>query len=311
MLSRLLAGTALVACAAFNVSAQRTSVPAWCAKLPRPEYARLERIKVPSKWFEVYRVEPGVYAIYEPHQWEEIISWLIVGSKQALLFDTGMGMQDIHAVATSLTTLPIGVLNSHTHNDHVGDNWRFATILGIDDPFTRRNQSGYSHADVAHEVAADSFCGVAATGAKIDTATYHVRPFHITKFVHDGSEIDLGDRTLEVIRVAGHAPDAVALLDRRNALLFTGDTFYEGPIYVFGSGADPAAFAHSAARLAALAPGLRKVLPSHNVPVSDPKLLVKLHQAADAVARGSVKGTRDGKLVTYDFGRFSLVLPAK
>jgi len=101
------------------------------------------------------------------------------------------------------------------------------------------------------------------------------------------------------------------LLDRRNGLLFTGDTFYEGPIYVFGSGADPAAFTRSAARLAALAPGLRKVLPSHNVPVSDPKLLVELHQAADAVARGSVKGTRDGKLVTYDFGRFSLVLPAK
>jgi glyoxylase-like metal-dependent hydrolase (beta-lactamase superfamily II) len=31
------------------------------------------------------------------------------------------------------------VLNSHTHNDHVGDNWRFAAVWGMDTGFTRRN----------------------------------------------------------------------------------------------------------------------------------------------------------------------------
>src|SRR5206468_576100 len=135
--------------------------------------------------------------------------------------------------------------------------------------------------DVAGEVAAASLCG-APIGA-IDTAAYRIRPFHITKLVHDGSLITLGDRTLEVLRVRGHAPDAVALLDRAHGLLFTGDTFYEGPIYVFGKGADAALFTRSAARLAALAPALRKVLGSHNVPVSDPQLLVKLREATEAV----------------------------
>jgi glyoxylase-like metal-dependent hydrolase (beta-lactamase superfamily II) len=288
-------------------AATKTSrAPAWCARLPRPEYASLERVPVASGWFEVYRVDPGVYAIYEPHQWQEVISWLVVGSRQALLFDTGMGMHDIRAVATSLTGLPIEVVNSHTHHDHVGDNWRFANVLGVNDPFTRRNEAGYPHAAVANEVSAESLCG--AEPASIDTATYSVRPFHITTFVHDGSRIDLGDRALEVLRIPGHAPDAIALLDRAHGLLFSGDTFYEGPIYVFGKGADPAAFTRSTARLAALVPELRKVLASHNVPVSEPGLLVKLHDAAQAVARKSVTGTRDGKLVTYAFGRFSLVL---
>ncbi|MEP6494279.1 MAG: MBL fold metallo-hydrolase [bacterium] len=290
-------------------AARTTRVPAWCAKLPRPEYAHLERVQVPSNWFEVYRVDPGVYAIYEPHQWQEVISWLIVGSRHALLFDTGMGLEDIRAVATSLTNLPIEVLNSHTHHDHVGDNWRFANVLGVDDPFTRHNEAGYSHADVAGEVKAESLCG--AVAAKIDTATYRVRPFHVTTFVHDGSRIELGDRMLEVLRVPGHAPDAIALLERAHGLLFTGDTFYEGPIYLFGKGADPAAFARSTAKLAALAPELRKVLASHNVPVSDPDMLVKLRAAAEAVSLGSVSGARDGNLVTYAFGRFSLVLPPK
>jgi len=289
-------------------AAQASSVPAWCAKLPRPEYAQLERVPVASTWFEVYRVDSGVYAIYEPHQWQEVISLLIVGSKQALLFDTGMGLEDIHAVAASLTKLPIEVLNSHTHHDHVGDDWRFSKILGVDDLFTRRNEGGYPHAEVAGEVKAESFCG--GVPANIDTATYHVRPFHIGTVVRDGSRIELGGRTLEALRVPGHAPDALALLDRAHGLLFTGDTFYEGPIYVFGKGADPAAFARSTARLAALVPGLKKVLASHNVPVSDPALLLKLRDAANAVQRRSVTGTRDGNLVTYAFGRFSLVLPS-
>jgi glyoxylase-like metal-dependent hydrolase (beta-lactamase superfamily II) len=262
-----------------------------------------------SRRGEVYRVDPGVYAIYEPHQWQEVISWLIVGSRQALPVDTGMGIQDIRAVATSLTKLPIEVLNSHTHHDHVGDNREFANVLGIDDPFTRHNQAGYSHTDVAGEVAADSFCGARATA--IDTATYRVRPFHITTFLHDGSRIELGDRTLEVLRIPGHAPDAIALLERARGLLFTGDTFYEGPIYVFGKGADPAAFTRSTAQLAALVPGLRKVLASHNVPVSKPEMLVKLRDAAAAVSRGTVTGTRDGNLATYAFGRFSLVFPIR
>lgn len=284
-----------------------SSVPAWCARLPRPEYRHLERVAVASSWFEVYRVDPGVYAIYEPHQWQEVISWLVVGTRQALLFDTGMGMQNIQAVATSLTSLPIEVLNSHTHHDHVGDDWRFAQVLGVDDPFTRHNEAGSPHAAVASEVAPSAFCG-GIHG--VDTAAYRVRPFHITSIVHEGSTIALGGRTLEVLRIPGHAPDAIALLDRANGLLFTGDAFYEGPIYVYGRGADPAAFTRSTERLAALAPSLRKVLASHNVAVSDPEMLVRLRDAAQAVAHGAAKGQREGGLITYPFGRFSLVLPA-
>jgi glyoxylase-like metal-dependent hydrolase (beta-lactamase superfamily II) len=285
------------------------SVPEWCSRLPRPEYAHLERVATPSAWFEVYRVDPGVYAIYEPHQWQEVISWLIVGTRQALLFDTGMGLENIQQVATSITKLPIEVLNSHTHHDHVGDNWRFKNVLGIDDPFTAHNAAGTAHAAIADEVAPNSLCGAASK--RVDTAAYRVRPFRINTVVHDGSRIELGGRALEVVQIPGHAPDAIALLDRANGLIFTGDTFYEGPIYVFGKGSDPAAFTRSTERLAGLEPGIRKVLASHNVPVSDPSMLVKLRDAANAVAKSTATGKRDGNLVTYTFDRFSLVLPGK
>lgn len=85
-------------------------------------------MQISDPWFEVYKVAPVTFAIYEPHQSEETISYLILGREKALLFDTGMGISDIRKVVEELTKLPVIVLNSHTHNDHVGGNWQFDTI---------------------------------------------------------------------------------------------------------------------------------------------------------------------------------------
>ena len=283
-----------------------TQKPKWCLAQPRPQYASLERVAVRSTWFQVYRVDPGVYAIYEPHQWEEVISYLIVGTHRALLFDTGMGMDNIRAVVDQLTQLPVDVLNSHTHPDHIGDNWRFDRVLALNDPYTRANAGGYSHADVAHEVGPEQFCAPPPAG--FDTASYHIRPFHITETVADGSIITLGGRQLEVLHIPGHAPDALALFDAGHQELFTGDTFYEGPIYVLSRGADLAAFTRSAERLATFTPRLRKLFTAHNIAVSDPALLLRLRDAVDAVASGHAQGTVDGEITTYEFGAFSLMV---
>ncbi len=83
----------------------QAAIPEWCRALPRPEYKTLERVAVSDPWFEIYKPASGVFAIYEPHQAEEVISYLIVGEKRALLFDTRMGMSDIK-VTTELTKLP-------------------------------------------------------------------------------------------------------------------------------------------------------------------------------------------------------------
>src|SRR5579862_8585061 len=91
--------------------------PEWCKQLPRPAYSKLERVQVKDPWFEVYRIRPGVIAIYEPHQSEEVICYLILGTKRAVLFDTGMGISNIRAVVESLTTLPVTVVNSHTRSE--------------------------------------------------------------------------------------------------------------------------------------------------------------------------------------------------
>ena len=275
--------------------------PHWCRELPRPEYKQLKRVSVLDPWFEVYEIRPGVFAIYEPHQSEEIISYLILGTKRAVLFDTGMGISNIRKLVEGLTRLPVSVLNSHTHNDHVGDNWRFDDIYGMDTEFTRTSAKG-STADAQAEIAPGEICG--KLPAEFDPKSYATRPFHISNWLHDGDKLNLGDRTLQIIATPGHTPDSIALYDAKHGLLFTGDTFYPGPIFLYRPETDLDAYVTSVKKLAAL-PRVQLLLPAHNVPVADPSYLPKVLTAMEKVRSGKVQGQlKDGKHV-YSFDGFS------
>jgi glyoxylase-like metal-dependent hydrolase (beta-lactamase superfamily II) len=292
----------LAICLTIPVFAQQ---PEWCKGLPRPGYSKLERVPTADNWFEVYKIRPGVFAIYEPHQLEEVISYLILGADRALLFDTGMGISNIQAVVAGLTKFPVSVLNSHTHNDHVGDNWRFTDIYGMDTEFTRNNARG-SKEDAQAELAPDEICGSLPAG--FDAKAYATKPFHISHWLHDGDQIDLGGRALKVIGTPGHTPDSIALLDEKNGLLFTGDTFYAGPIYLYRPETDLDAYLASVQKLATLAPHIQLLLPAHNVPVANPSMLPRVVSAMQQVRRGEVKPVaKDGKH-EYVFEGFSFLM---
>jgi len=286
-----------------------TYSPDWCKALPRPEYKTLERVLTDEPWFEVYKVAPGVFAIYEPHQSEEVISYLIVGHKQALLFDTGMGIANIRNVTSRLTSRPVVVLNSHTHDDHVGDNWRFPWVFGMNTAFTRTNAKG-SREDAQAEITPDQVCG--EWPKTFNAKTYATKPWRISLFVRDGFKINLGGRTLEIIATPGHTPDAISLIDRENGLLFTGDTYYPAPIWLFRPETDLDAYVASVKHLAALTPQVKLVLGAHNVPVADPSVLPKLVTAIESVRAGKVSATpEEGGKALYKVDDISFLLRAQ
>jgi glyoxylase-like metal-dependent hydrolase (beta-lactamase superfamily II) len=281
-------------------AAQTKEVPEWCRALPRPEYKALARVLPDEAWFEVYKVSPGVFAIYEPRQAEEVISYLIVGHKQAVLFDTGMGIGDIHRIVSRLTSRPVVVLNSHTHDDHVGGNWQFAFVYGMDTDFTRTNAKG-SRADAQAEITPDQLCEDLPKG--FNPKTYATKPWKISHFIHDGFRINLGGRTVEVISTPGHTPDAISLIDRENGLLFTGDTYYPAPIWLFRPETNFDEYAASVKRLAELVPQVKLVLGAHNIPMANPDVLPRLVAAFQSVREGKVPAQKneDGKtLYTID-----------
>jgi glyoxylase-like metal-dependent hydrolase (beta-lactamase superfamily II) len=292
----------------FFVTPIHAQTPDWCKKLPRAEYKTLERVKVSDAWFEVYKMAPGVFAIYEPHQSEETISYLILGEKRALLFDTGMGISSLRKVTEELTKLPVAVLNSHTHDDHVGGNWQFDFVYGMDTDFTRANAKG-SRADAQAEIAPGEICG--PLPKSFNAAAYATKPWKISEFLHDGAKIDLGGRTLEIIATPGHTPDAISLLDRANRLLFTGDTYYPAAIWLYRPETDLGAYRNSIRRLAALAPQIDFVLGAHNIPAASPNVLPRLVTAFDAVKSGKIPATPDspGKVI-YTVGDISFLMRA-
>lgn len=307
-LVKVLASLLVICSLPLLLLAQTNNIPEWCRALPRPEYKMLERVLEGDPWFEVYKAAPGVFAIYEPHQAEEVISYLIVGHKQAVLFDTGLGISDIRKVTTRLTTRPVVVLNSHTHDDHVGGNWQFTFVYGMDTDFTRGSAKGSSE-DAQAEVAPDQLCGDLPKG--FNPKTYATKPWNISHFIHDGFKINLGGRTLEIISTPGHTPDAISLLDRENGLLFTGDTYYPAPIWLFRPETDLNAYVASVKRLAALAPEVKLVLGAHNIPVAQPSVLPALVDAIQAVrsGQGEIRAEGQGKAM-HTFGGFSFLLSA-
>jgi glyoxylase-like metal-dependent hydrolase (beta-lactamase superfamily II) len=279
----------------------------WWHQLPRAAWAEYRQIEHGQGWFEVYEIRPGVLAIYEPGQFEEVISYLILGSERALLLDTGLGIGDIAALVAELTDKEVAVINSHTHYDHVGGNHSFDTIYGTNLDYTRANARGRIHSEVAEFVGPGWIWKETPSG--FSAGAYVSRPFAVSHTVEDGQVISLGDRTLEVLLTPGHAPDALCLLDREQGLLFTGDTLYPATLYAHLPGASFDQYAATANRLAQLAGSVETLLPAHNEPAMAPNELVRLASAFDAIRAGGMDFVLTDGNREYDFGRFSIMVP--
>src|SRR5436309_11482151 len=93
--------------------AGREEHTAWGEEFPR------------RSWFDVRRLEAGVHLVSEPGH---VNSFLIEGTRSAVLLDTGLGVGNIRAVAAELTGKPLLVVNSHYHFDHTGGNHQFGEI---------------------------------------------------------------------------------------------------------------------------------------------------------------------------------------
>ena len=300
--------TCLASLIAFPAAAQITD---FCAELPRAENARFERLDTSNEWFDVYEIVPGVYSIHEPHQWQEVISYLIVGDDKAVMFDTGNGIGDIRAIVESLTDLPVVVVNSHAHFDHVGGNYQFDTIVSIDTAYGREHADGLPNEDVRTELSPEALCRDLPGETTQDSHVVHPYAEKVT-WVEDGHTIDIGGHELEIRHMPGHSPGSVVLLDRNRGYLWSGDTYYPGPIWLFFPGTDFAAYRTTIRRLAEMAPDYKHVFPAHNILADEPDVLPRARDAFERIVGGELQGEYDAELDTllYEFDGFAFLMAA-
>jgi glyoxylase-like metal-dependent hydrolase (beta-lactamase superfamily II) len=214
---------------------------------PDPAVGATPHQRVEGRWVDDYFVvetlDDATFAIGEPRYYQGNYSYLIVGSERALLFDAGTGQRDIVPVVRSLTSLPVTVVPSHLHFDHVGALGRLDHTALLDVGDLRQRAAGGTLQLDRYE-----FLGF------VDRLG--VRRFRVDEWWRPGAVVDLGGRRLTVLHTPGHTPTSLSLHDVDRHWLFCGDFVYPGTLYAFLPGASRAAYRQSTSRLLAmLAPG--------------------------------------------------------
>ena len=281
----------------------------WYDALPRQTYSELERVEVGSDWFEVYKLPNRVYAIYEPHHFQEVISFLVIGSQKAMLVDTGMGMKNIKPVIDELTSLPLIVVNTHTHFDHIGNNWRFETVHVFNEPsaLSRLSKGLDIRAENLSELK-DNFEPDAFhydNLSSIDYANFKIKPCDFTP-IEAGHVFDLGDRQFRVIHTPGHSPDSIMLASDAEKVLFTGDTIYPASMYAhFYNTLD---IYHRTVKQVAAEFSSYQLYCSHNEPLRPGTMLTEVARAFDEIVGGEVDFESDSTgLKKYQFDGFAII----
>jgi glyoxylase-like metal-dependent hydrolase (beta-lactamase superfamily II) len=278
----------------------------WWDILPRPGYASLEKVGELGKWFEVYKLLEGTYAIYEPYQFQEAISYLVIGEQRAALVDSGNGIGDIKAVVDELTDLPVTVLLTHEHIDHYGGAHQFEDVAVYNRPSAIERVRGGMEHEEAKRFIEDGYVWKPLPEG-LDAERFAIQPIEPTKLLEDGEIIDLGGRRLEVIHTPGHSPGSTSYLDPDHRLLFTGDHFYPGPLYAHTNDVNLKEYVESNDRLAARVDGYDHVLSGHNEPWVEGEVIPRVSQAFRTIFAGGGEFQVDGDLRRYQFDGFDII----
>jgi hydroxyacylglutathione hydrolase len=202
-----------------------TSAPAWPQLVPGSMDVHWNEgspncAKEPQPALQEHQYNTRTFILRESlcTTFEAPFMYLLVGSTKALLIDSG-DIADPNVVPLAETVmrlfpgdgaakLPLLVVHTHRHLDHRAG----------DAQFTR-----FSNAQVV--------------GFDIDS----VRSFYkLTDWPNGLAQIDLGDRTVDVIPTPGHSETEVSFYDGSTGLLFTGDFLMPARLLIDDTSADVA-----------------------------------------------------------------------
>ena len=212
-LGYLMTGTAFAQPAGTSMDVPWRSGAADCSVNPPPP-------------LQVHRYDEHTYILRESlcTTYEAPFMYLLIGDAKALLIDTGdvTQAQKVPLASTVMSLLPsVGgvkipllIVHTHGHLDHRSGDAQFASLPQVQIVGT----------DLAHVTAY----------------------FGFSHWPDGVAQIDLGNRTVDVIPTPGHYPSHVSYYDRATELVFTGDFFLPGRLIIDDPDADQA----SAARMA-------------------------------------------------------------
>jgi len=273
---------------------------------------RTER-SIDDEWFEVLKISDGLFAISEPRHYEHTVIYLLLGTDQAILIDTGCGIGDLSNVVKQLTTLPITVINTHTHLDHLGGNRQFSDIFMFDHRRSRDIASqGAPKDSVTWELHREELV-TPPWPVGFRTENSAIPPFKVSRWLNHNDVLVFGDLRLKVLHTPGEAPDHICLIELTRRILFSGDILLNGPVWSHLDGGDIRDLHESYQLLIQHQHEFDILMPSHNEPCQSKNLLPLALTASEDILAGSTRYKQGvdpwGRSYRrFDFGRISILL---
>lgn len=157
------------------------------------------------------KIQDGVYILKDR---AGCCANLVVGDKKALLFDTCTGADDMKKAVSQITDLPLMVIASHGHFDHIGGSIYF------DEVYMREEELSI-FAEYSDEIITGwikDMCGL----DKSEDYVYDCRGWEQFRNL-DFDEFDLGNLKCQMIPLPGHTIGSVGVYIPSLKLLLSGD----------------------------------------------------------------------------------------
>lgn len=203
--------------------------------------------------FEIIAINENSFRIETPM----VRAYLFTGNDKALLIDTTMTDGDIAAAIRTVTDLPVILLNTHCDPDHIACNNRFEQTL-------------------IHPMEFDLYKANSKEGFAAPAA------------INDGDVIDLGGRCFEVIHIPGHTFGSIALLNKEEKFLVSGDSIGVGPIFMFGETRNLNSLIESLTKLKGRMDSFDKVYTSHGDFCLPASFIDNILKCADELKKGKL-----------------------
>lgn len=204
----------------------------------------------------IKKVNKNIYIIDQ----QMVRCFVIVGKKEVLVIDTGAREIDFLLYVRQITSKPVKLCLTHGDIDHI------ANLNQFDKVFLHKDELNIIKASKEIEMIA----------------------------IDEGYVFDLGEVLLEVIHTPGHTPGSISLLDRKNKILFSGDTVSYGPIYMYGQNRNIHLYMETLKRLEKMFYNneFKEIYPCHNICPIPANVISELIEC--------VKGILDKSIVSKD-----------
>ena len=151
----------------------------------------------------------------------------IIGKKRCALIDTGCGIANIREYVKKLSNLPVVVLTTHVHLDHIGGHPLFDTIYASALEMEKwegnsdRLKERLNFLKAALEGNGRKYKLIKSNIVRESTFSYHP--------LADRMIFDLGDIVLEAAMIPEHTEESFVFVERKSGNAFVGDSVNPTP----------------------------------------------------------------------------------